>query len=186
MVVCKRSIDKISITYRIMTLYYGYTIDTVHKLRQLVYGLNKQHVEDWCDMIWNEDFLFLDDELLSFLIRDISDYPVLSGNFSNDENDNTYWGEWDKTSVSDRNTFEKVANNPYWLNLESVDTFNYKEHLNSIDVEGLILYMEEKLNNYFLFEYDYRILKDSIPTYKNELKSRKLIFEREKKLNQIL
>ena len=187
MVICKKSIEKISIAYRVMTLHYGYTIDTVHKLRQLIYALNSQHIKDWCGFIWTEDFLFLDDELLSILMKDISDYPVLRGNPSDDEKDEDhYWGEWNKTSLADRETFEKVAGNPYWTDLVSVDSFNYKDHIDSVNALDIVAYIEEMIENHFIFEYDFRHRDDSKPRYRDELSSRKLINDRDKKLNQIL
>jgi hypothetical protein len=123
-------------------------------------------------------------------MKDIEDYPVLRGNTSDDENDDTYWGEWEKTSQADRETYEKVASDSYWMSLESVDSFDYREYLDSSPslwpCDDMISYVDELVENHFIFEYDFRHKDDSKPRYRDELKARKLIVSRDEKLNKLI
>ena len=61
MVISNRTLERLKIHHIILTQYYGLVIDTVPKLRDMVWALNHFNLKDWSRCIYWEDFLFIDE-----------------------------------------------------------------------------------------------------------------------------
>jgi hypothetical protein len=198
MVICKRSLDKLSLFYRIMYIEYGIQIDTIHQLRQFVYGLNVLFLKIWAGLEFKEDFIFLNDEMLDYLKLELKNKPDLGGTPEETESDDKHeWGDWIHTSKADRETLLNMTNDLWWreLDQEKVSHFDYKDHLDwcksEEDRQGMINYVEEMIENHFMFEYDFREISHfPVPSpynsYKKELERQKIIEARDKKLDFLI
>jgi len=116
MVISNRTLERLKVHHIILTQYYGLVIDTVSKLRDMVWALNHFNLKDWSRCIYWEDFLFIDEEMLNWIIDETGDYKMdcsLRVTPRDDSNtDNTIWEE---TSVADREVMEMMIKDVSWM-----------------------------------------------------------------------
>ena len=185
MVISNRTLERLKVHHIILTQYYGLVIDTVPKLRQMVWALNHFNLKDWNRCIYWEDFLFIDEEMLNWIIDETGDYKMdcsLRVTPRDDSNtDNTIWEE---TSVADREVMEMMIKDVSWM-YQEVETFSWKEHIKTLNLHlknGVVIseeeflksfsdYLLENEENYFTFEYQ---LRYKLSDYLTELRNKKI------------
>jgi len=185
MVISNRTLERLKVHHIILTQYYGLVIDTVSKLRDMVWALNHFNLKDWSRCIYWEDFLFIDEEMLNWIIDETGDYKMdcsLRVTPRDDSNtDNTIWEE---TSVADREVMEMMIKDVSWM-YQEVETFSWKEHIKTLNLHlknGVVIseeeflksfsdYLLENEENYFTFEYQ---LRYKLSDYLTELRNKKI------------
>ena len=186
MVISNRTLERIKIHHIILTQYYGLVIDTVPKLRQMVWALNHFNIKHWSRCIYWEDFLFIDEEMLNWIVNETGDYKMdCSIRPSSDDGSSISLTDtiWDETSVADREMMEIMVKNVSWMKNE-IKTFSWKEHIKTLKgipkdrLDSLSAYLKENEENYFIFEYEFRIggesKENNLSRYLTELRNKKI------------
>ena len=133
MVISNRTLERLKVHHIILTQYYGLVIDTVPKLRDMVWALNHFNLKDWSRCIYWEDFLFIDEEMLNWIIDETGDYKMdcsVKRSFPQEELDDDD-PIWDETSVADREVMEWMIKDVSWM-YQEVETFSWKEHIKTL------------------------------------------------------
>ena len=191
MVISNRTLERLKVHHIILTQYYGLVIDTVPKLRDMVWALNHFNLKDWSRCIYWEDFLFIDEEMLNWIIDETGDYKMdcsVKRSFPQEELDDDD-PIWDETSVADREVMERMIKDVSWM-YQEVETFSWKEHIKTLKLNlkngdvrrGVVVseeeflksfsdYLLENEENYFIFEYQ---LRYKLSDYLTELRNKKI------------